>query len=195
MTTDPADAAWLQAQYRLAWRAAADARGGRRGNRNPLDLCHASATARMVALGETMIRLVCWCRRRPVGPSPTTDRGGRLAATDARGADAYIPNHPDSEEDPPMTAEPVAPDQMHIHVDSDGAIWLRADDVIASFRISAARMVVEASERRANGEGFTADCLETTARALHFRADQFDVMCISAASRSQPHDHLARRRV
>lgn len=57
MTTALADAAWLQAQYRQAWRAAADARGGRRDGRNPLDLCHASATARMAALGETMIRL------------------------------------------------------------------------------------------------------------------------------------------
>jgi hypothetical protein len=52
-----ADVEWLQAQYRQAWRAAAHARGGRRGARNPLDLCHVSATARMVALGETMLRL------------------------------------------------------------------------------------------------------------------------------------------
>ncbi len=57
MTVDLADAEWLQAEYRQAWRAAADARGGRRGGRNPLDLCHASATARMVALGQVMQRL------------------------------------------------------------------------------------------------------------------------------------------
>jgi hypothetical protein len=52
-----ADTAWLQAQYRQARRAAADARGGRRGGRNTLDLCHVSATARMAAFGEVMIRL------------------------------------------------------------------------------------------------------------------------------------------
>ncbi len=52
-----ADAEWLQAQYRQAWRAAADARGGRRGGRNTLDLRHVSATARMCALGEVMLRL------------------------------------------------------------------------------------------------------------------------------------------
>ncbi len=57
MTVDPADAEWLQAEYRKAWRAAADARGGQRGGRNTLNLRHASATARMVALGETMLRL------------------------------------------------------------------------------------------------------------------------------------------
>lgn len=57
MTVALEDAAWLQAQYRQAVRAAAHARGGRRDGRNTLDLCHVSATARMVALGETMIRL------------------------------------------------------------------------------------------------------------------------------------------
>lgn len=57
MTVDHADAEWLRAEYRRAWRAAADARGGRRDGRNTLDLRHASATARMVALGETMLRL------------------------------------------------------------------------------------------------------------------------------------------
>ncbi len=57
MTVTLADAEWLRAEYRRAWRAAADARGGRRGGRNTLDLCHASATARMCALGEVMQRL------------------------------------------------------------------------------------------------------------------------------------------
>lgn len=57
MTVAHEDASWLQSQYRQAWRAAADARGGRRGGRNTLDLRHASAVARMAALGETMERL------------------------------------------------------------------------------------------------------------------------------------------
>ncbi len=60
MTVSLADAAWLQAQYRQACRAAADARGARWqgwGRNNPNDLRHVSATARMCALGEVMQRL------------------------------------------------------------------------------------------------------------------------------------------
>ncbi len=84
-----------------------------------------------------------------------------------------------------MSAEPVKPAQLRVHRDPDGALWLHADDVIDAFRIPAARMVIEASERRANGDHFVADCLETTARALNFRADQFDVVCINSAGRAE----------
>ncbi len=53
-TLPPADVEWLQAQCRQARRAAAHARGGRRDGRDPLDLHHTSATARLCAFGETM---------------------------------------------------------------------------------------------------------------------------------------------
>ncbi len=47
MTVTLPDAEWLQAQYRQACRAAADARGGRRGGRNTLDL-HADLVGRVM---------------------------------------------------------------------------------------------------------------------------------------------------
>lgn len=56
MTVAHEDASWLQSQYRQAWRAAADARGGRRDGRSTLDPRDASAIARMVALGQVMQR-------------------------------------------------------------------------------------------------------------------------------------------
>ncbi len=80
-----------------------------------------------------------------------------------------------------MTAAP--PTVLRTMRTADGVLWLRAEDVTNALRVPAASMVLKAAEVEAT-DRWMADLYRLTARALQYRADEFDAACIAAVSTS-----------